>query len=98
MKSLIDLWNPANSESGTSWFGIGPPFVIAVAFLVAGVVAMIVSQVIQPSFFRRKTETAETMSPTPEGVIFNDSSRAACGLRTARGRRPPAPRRRPRRP
>ena len=72
VKSLIDLWDPANSESGASWFGIGPPFVIAVAFLVAGVVAMIVSQVIQPSFFRRKTETAETMSPTPEGVIFND--------------------------
>jgi amino acid transporter len=72
IKSLIDLWNPANSASGTSWFGIGPPFIIAVAFLVAGVVAMIVSQVIQPGFFRRKTETAETMTPTPEGVIFND--------------------------
>ena len=72
VKSLIDLWNPANSASGTSWFGIGPPFIIAVAFLVGGVVVMIVSQVMQPGFFRRKTETVETMSPTPEGVIFND--------------------------
>ena len=67
VKSLIDLWNPANSASGTSWFGIGPPFIIAVAFLVAGVVAMIVSQVVQPGFFRRKTETAETMTPDAGG-------------------------------
>jgi amino acid transporter len=72
VKSLIDLYNPANSASGTSWFGIGPPFIIAIAFLGGGVLAMIVSQVIQPSFFHRKLETAETMSPTPDGVIFND--------------------------
>jgi len=72
VKSLIDLYNPANSASGTSWFGIGPPFIIAIAFLVGGVLAMIVSQVVQPSFFHRKLETAETMSPTPDGVIFND--------------------------
>jgi len=72
VKSLIDLWDPANSESGNSWFGVGPPFVIAVALLAAGVLAMIVSQVIEPKFFHRKRETVETMSPTPDGVIFND--------------------------
>jgi len=72
LKSLIELWNPANSASETSWFGIGPPFIIAVAFLVGGVLVMIVSQFIQPGFFHRKLETAETMTPTPEGVIFND--------------------------
>ena len=60
VKSLIDLYNPANSASGTSWFGIGPPFIIAIAFLVGGVLVMIVSQVLQPSFFHRKLETAET--------------------------------------
>ena len=72
VKSLIDLWNPANSASGTSWWGIGPPFIIAVAFLLSGVAAMILSWVIRPGFFHRKIETAETMTPTPEGVIFND--------------------------
>ena len=126
VKSLIDLWNPANSASGTSWFGIGPPFIIAVAFLVAGVVAMIVSQVVQPGFFRRKTETAETMTPDARGRHLQrlmdvraaddegggapraprplrPSPALRCGrrgrrLRTARGRRPPAPRRRRPRP
>jgi amino acid transporter len=72
VKSLIDLYNPANSASGTSWFGIGPPFVIAAAFLVGGVLVMIVTQFVMPSFFHRKLETAETMTPTPDGVIFND--------------------------
>ena len=72
VKSLIDLWNPANSASGTSWFGIGPPFVIAIAFLLSGVAAMIVSWILQPGFFRRRIETAESMTPTPEGVIFTD--------------------------
>jgi len=72
VKSLIDLWDPANSESGASWFGVGPPFVIAVIFLLAGVAAMIVSWILQPGFFHRKPETAESMTPTPEGVIFND--------------------------
>jgi amino acid transporter len=72
VKSLIDLYNPANSASGTSWFGIGPPFVIAIAFLVGGVLVMIITQFVQPAFFHRKLETAETMTPTPDGVIFND--------------------------
>ena len=71
-KSLIDLWNPSSSASGTSWWGIGPPFIIAAAFLLSGVAAMIASWVLQPGFFHRKTETAESMTPTPEGVIFND--------------------------
>jgi hypothetical protein len=33
---------------------------------------MIVTQFVMPSFFHRKLETAETMTPTPDGVIFND--------------------------
>ena len=72
VKSLIDLYDPANSASGTSWWGIGPPFIIAVAFLLSGVAAMVLSWIIQPGFFHRTPETAESMTPTPEGVIFND--------------------------
>ena len=34
--SLDSLWYPANSESGTSWFGVGPPFVLGVGFIVSG--------------------------------------------------------------
>ena len=37
IKSCIDLANPENSESGDSWFGLGPPLVIGVGFLLFGV-------------------------------------------------------------
>ena len=30
VKSIVDLADPANSESGDSWFGLGPPLVIGV--------------------------------------------------------------------
>ena len=29
--SLDQPWYPANSASGTSWFGVGPPFVLGLA-------------------------------------------------------------------
>ncbi|HEY5388455.1 MAG TPA: hypothetical protein VIL79_11200, partial [Thermoleophilia bacterium] len=67
--SLDSLWYPANSASGTSWFGVGPPFVIGVGFIVSGVVVMfIASWFMQRSkpFFARKMETVETMVPWDE--------------------------------
>ena len=59
MKSCIDLSDPANSESGSSWFGIGPPLVIGGAFLVLGVVLMLAWYAKAPAFFRRKPEVAD---------------------------------------
>jgi amino acid transporter len=64
--SLDSLWYPANSESGTSWFGIGPPFIIGMAFLVAGIVLMLVAAASYKGFFSRRRETVETMTATPE--------------------------------
>jgi len=64
--SLDSLWYPANSASGTSWFGVGPPFVIGVGFIVSGVVVMfLASWFVQRSkpFFARKMETVEGMVP-----------------------------------
>lgn len=58
IKSCIDFWDPANSESGDSWFGIGPPLVIGVGSLLLGVVLMIVRSMSHPEFFKRKPETA----------------------------------------
>jgi amino acid transporter len=59
VKSCIDLSDPANSESGNSWFGIGPPLVIGGAFLILGVVLMIAWYAKAPAFFRRKPEVAD---------------------------------------
>src|SRR4051795_6928734 len=36
VKSCIDLSDPANSESGDSWLGLGPPLVIGIGSLVLG--------------------------------------------------------------
>jgi amino acid transporter len=76
--SLDSLWYPANSASGTSWFGVGPPFVIGVGFIVSGVVVMfLASWFVQRSkpFFARKMETVEAMVP------YDDSDDAFVGSR-----------------
>lgn len=56
IKSGIDLADPANSESGNSWFGLGPPLVIAGVFLVAGIVLMLLQRRAEPGFWQRKPE------------------------------------------
>jgi amino acid transporter len=73
IKNGIELSDPANSESGNSWFGIGPPLVIAVFFLVLGVLLMFVQWRKVPEFFRRRPEVAPagflegeaTLEPVP---------------------------------
>jgi len=74
IKNGIDLANPANSESGNSWFGVGPPLLIALFFLALGLVLMVVQWRAVPGFFRRRPEVApagflegeatETVAPT----------------------------------
>ncbi len=73
IKNGIELSDPANSESGNSWFGIGPPLVIAVFFLILGVLLMVVQWRAFPEFFRRKPEVVpagflEGEAPAPEST------------------------------
>jgi amino acid transporter len=75
VKNGIELANPANSESGNSWFGIGPPLVIAVFFLVLGILLMWVQWRKLPDFFRRRPEVVpagflegEAPPPGPTGA------------------------------
>jgi amino acid transporter len=72
--SLDSLWYPANSASGTSWFGIGPPFILGVGFILAGVVLMVVSARYYKGYFSRKLETVETMTATPTATIIDADS------------------------
>jgi amino acid transporter len=58
VKSCIDLANPANSESGQSWLGVGPPLAIGILSLLVGVVLMLLQWRAAPAFFERKLETA----------------------------------------
>jgi amino acid transporter len=73
--SADSLYYPANSASGTSWFGIGPPLFIGLGFIVSGVVVMILARWFAKRsgpFFARKMETVETMVPfdDPDDVFI----------------------------
>ena len=75
VKNAIELSDPANSESGDSWLGVGPPLLIAVFFLLLGIVLMFVQWKKFPAFFRRKPEVVpagflegEAPAPGPTGV------------------------------
>ncbi len=56
VKSIIELSDPANSESGNSWLGVGPPLVIGIGFMVLGAVLMVVWSRQERAFFRRRAE------------------------------------------
>ena len=59
-KSVVDLSKPANSESGDSWFGLGPPLVIGISFILLGAIIMVIWRIQgHPEFFGRKREVAD---------------------------------------
>jgi hypothetical protein len=59
VKSVLDLADPANSESGDSWLGIGPPLVIGLGMLLLGPVLMLIWRAHgHPAFFRSTTEVS----------------------------------------
>jgi amino acid transporter len=59
VQSVIDLSDPANTYTGSSWFGFGPPVVIAAVFTVMGLVLMFMQRAYRPAFFRHRLEVAE---------------------------------------
>lgn len=54
VQSCLDLADPANSTSGDSWLGLGPPFVIGAGFLLLGALLMVLRWRAAPGFFRRR--------------------------------------------
>jgi amino acid transporter len=53
VRSVIDLSDPASSESG-SWLGLGPPLVIGIGFIALGVVLMLAWSRGHRAFFSRR--------------------------------------------
>jgi amino acid transporter len=49
-----DMADPANSYSGESWFGVGPPLVIGAAIFVAGLVCMVLWRVRDTEFWQER--------------------------------------------
>ncbi len=74
IKNGIELADPANSESGNSWFGLGPPLVIAIFFLILGFILMAVQWRAVPEFFHKRREVA------PPGFLEGESEPTSGGI------------------
>ncbi|MFE5711098.1 APC family permease [Streptomyces sp. NPDC056501] len=59
VRSVSDMSDPANSYSGTSWFGLGPPLVIGIGIAVTGVVIMLVRWLREPAFWQERPGVAD---------------------------------------
>ena len=60
IKSLVDWSDPANSYSGSSWFGFAPPAIIGVGFLLLGAILLFAWRIHQEEpFFKRRREVAD---------------------------------------
>lgn len=66
VQSCIDYADPANSPSGSSWFGVGPPLVIGVGLILLGVPLMLGWRVRAPQFFARPRDPLP--HPEPDGT------------------------------
>jgi amino acid transporter len=59
VESVIDMSDPANSYSGQSWFGMGPPLVIGIGIAVAGVVLMLVWRAVDARYWAETPSVVE---------------------------------------
>ncbi|MDX2565441.1 APC family permease [Streptomyces sp. TX20-6-3] len=57
-ESVIDMSDPANSYSDTSWFGLGPPLVIGIGIAVTGVAAMLIRRLCSSAYWSERTSAA----------------------------------------
>ncbi|MFD9541461.1 APC family permease [Streptomyces sp. NPDC060022] len=59
VRSVIDMADPENSYTGTSWFGLGPPLVIGIGISVLGVVIMVVWRLRSATFWTERRSVVD---------------------------------------
>ncbi|MFI6012373.1 APC family permease [Streptomyces sp. NPDC051243] len=59
VESVGDMSDAANSYSGVSWFGLGPPLVIGIGIALVGVVLMVVRRLTAPVFWSERPKVAD---------------------------------------
>ncbi|MFG2332501.1 APC family permease [Streptomyces sp. NPDC048604] len=59
VRSVMDMSDPENSYSGTSWFGLGPPLVIGIGIALTGVLAMIARRLWAPAYWQERPGVAD---------------------------------------
>jgi amino acid transporter len=73
IKSIIDDSDPANTDTGTSLFGLGLPVAVALVFTVLGLVLLVAQRIREPAFFHRKRETYNEALHSPGGPAVEGS-------------------------
>ncbi|MPQ98915.1 amino acid permease [Modestobacter sp. I12A-02628] len=61
VESIGDLSDPANSDSGVAWFGLGPPLVIGIGIFALGIVVMLCWRVRDRRFWTEQRTTADRL-------------------------------------
>ncbi len=59
IKALITYSDPAETETGKAFLGVGVPVAVGVGLILVGVLVMIWANFVYPKFFKRKTEVAD---------------------------------------
>jgi amino acid transporter len=59
VKALITYSDPAETETGAGFLGVGVPVALGVGLILLGVVVMVFANVAYPKFFKRKPEVAD---------------------------------------
>jgi len=72
VKAFITYKDPANTETGTAFLGVGVPVAIGVGLILVGIVFMIWANIAYPKFFRRKPEVADP--GILEGTVVGEAS------------------------
>lgn len=54
VEAVVDMADPANSSGGTSWFGLGPPLVIALGLSLVGVLVMLARRAASAAFWAER--------------------------------------------
>jgi hypothetical protein len=72
VEAVSDMADPANSYSGVSWFGLGPPLAIGIGSAATGVVLMAVRRLMSPDFWPERPGVADP------GL---DHAKGPCGTR-----------------
>ncbi|MDX2389056.1 MULTISPECIES: APC family permease [unclassified Streptomyces] len=70
VEAVADMADPANSAGGTSWFGLGPPLVIALGLSLVGIVVMLARRAVSGTFWDERPtahEGPEAAEPSGEG-------------------------------
>lgn len=65
VRSVIDLADPANSESGDAWLGVGPPLVIGIGCMLLGAVLMLAWSRRAAAFFHRRAQVRGGSEASP---------------------------------